>query len=273
MMGWRLCTDPLGSALRIWTHGPGTAPPFSRTLTTTITPIPPPAHGEPSKQRPATRSAENHGAHGAPYPRPCVNGCLYVGCAVRTTCEELLRGDGVAVVHRPLGWRVPAMRSHGPGAGGVTKFVTGATLMVHGGVLLVHRTAINGKSLREKDSPGGRRRPGIPDRGPAGKTNDPASRLLLATPGCRVGANGLAARTHDHNGCGTRETVAPQTARSRRQGKPCRNPSCGRYRCQAGCGKGGLDERWWSGRWEEAKPARPRAGSNRIYRRQSGRSK
>ena len=187
-------------------------------------------------------------------------------------CEGLLRGDGVAVVHRPLGWRVPAMRGHGPG-GMVTKFVTGVTLMVHGGVLLVHRTGINGKSLREKDSSGGLRRPGIPDRGPAGKTNDPASRLLLATPGCRVGANGLAARTHDHNGCGTRETVAPQTARSRRQGKPCRNPSCGRYRCQAGCGKGGLDERWWSGRWEEAKPARPRAGSNRIYRRQSGRSK
>ena len=149
-----------------------------------------------------------------------------------------LRGDGMAVVQRPLGWRVPAVRGHEPG-GKVTKFVTGATLMVRGGVLLVHRTGINGKSLREKDSSGGLRRPGIPDRGHAGKTNGPASRFLLPTPGCRVGANGLAARIHDHNGCGARETIAPQAARSRRQGKPCRNPSCGRYLCRRGVARMG----------------------------------
>ena len=92
------CTpSPIG-ALRRWGHGPGAAPSFSLTSPVTATTSPP--QGQPAKRSPATRSAKSHGAHGAPYPRTCVSGCLYVGCAVRTMCERLFRDDGVAVVHR-----------------------------------------------------------------------------------------------------------------------------------------------------------------------------
>ncbi len=82
------CTpSPIG-ALRRWGHGPGAAPSFSRTSTVTATTSPPPAHWQPAKRSPATRSAKSHGAHGAPYPRTCVSGCLYVGCAVRTMVDR-----------------------------------------------------------------------------------------------------------------------------------------------------------------------------------------
>ena len=72
--------------------------------------------------------------------------CFSVGYAVRTTCEDLLRSDGMAVLHRPPGgalrkWtqgpappRVARSGDEGPWAGQrVTKFVTGVTLVVLGG--------------------------------------------------------------------------------------------------------------------------------------------
>ena len=50
---------------------------------------------------------QNPGAHGAPYPRSCVNGYLYVGCAVRTICLQDIGHHGAT--H-------PARASWAPGA-------------------------------------------------------------------------------------------------------------------------------------------------------------
>ena len=52
---------------------------------------------------------QNPGAHGAPYPRSCVNGYLYVGCAVRTICLQDIGHHGAP--H-------PARASWAPGAAG-----------------------------------------------------------------------------------------------------------------------------------------------------------
>ena len=86
-MGWRLytvtdwCVEKMGP----WTgRGAILFPDLARHNHTS----PPPPHWQPAKRSPATRSAKSHGAHGAPYPRTCVSGCLYVGCAVRTMVDR-----------------------------------------------------------------------------------------------------------------------------------------------------------------------------------------
>ena len=86
-MGWRLytvtdwCVEKMGP----WTgRGAILFPDLARHNHTS----PPPPHWQPAKRSPATRSVKSHGAHGAPCPRTCVSGCLYVGCAVRTMVDR-----------------------------------------------------------------------------------------------------------------------------------------------------------------------------------------
>ena len=68
---------------------------------------------------------QNPGAHGAPYPRSCVNGYLYVGCAVRTICLQDIGHHGAthparaswapgAVEAQTKSLRFLSYRGHGP---------------------------------------------------------------------------------------------------------------------------------------------------------------
>ena len=79
-----------------------------------------------------------------------------------------------------MGWRlctgprVVHPGDEGPWAGhAVTKFVTEVTLMVRGGVLRVRGAGIERKPLQENNSPGGRRRPMIPERETCRKNQSP----------------------------------------------------------------------------------------------------
>ena len=79
-----------------------------------------------------------------------------------------------------MGWwlctgpRVVRSGDEGPWPGrGVTKFVTGVTLVVRGGMLLVRGAGIERKPLQENGSPGGRRRRRIPGRGTCRENQSP----------------------------------------------------------------------------------------------------
>ena len=70
---------------------------------------------------------QNPGAHGAPYPRSCVNGYLYVGCAVRTIFLQDIGHHGAT--H-------PARASWAPGAvGALTRALIFLSYRGHGPLL------------------------------------------------------------------------------------------------------------------------------------------
>ena len=78
---------------------------------------------------------------------------------------------------------------------GVTKFVTGVTLKVRWGGLLVRGAGIERKPLQENDSPGGRRRRRRPARGTCRGNQSPGPGFTgcgtrLAAKPCLVGVGG-----------------------------------------------------------------------------------
>ena len=134
---------------------------------------------------------------------------------------------------------------------GVTKFVTGVTLIVRRGGLPVRGAGFEGKPLQEKGSPGGRGRKRIPARGTYRENNRPGGRAPTGNAARQADERGADARLGGRNPCDARKEAIPPTTRKTPPARktPVEARPSGRCRCQEVCGRRTQEDRRWSGRW------------------------